>query len=612
MKHLITTIISIILGFACSSSFAEQNFADGVGSVRIGEAKLTTPIRVPCITWGGDIATFYANGGLRTKSGSIFARQGLNIELYVQDDPYQQAKDYMEGKTPFFRGTYRMCGVASEFLVSDPRTKPYMIVQLTWSAGDHCVARAEIRTIEDLKGKKIAIQKGGPHVGMLDDILVTANISWDDVTVLWADDLTGTPKSPAEMFRKDKSIAACFVISPDMIGLTGGLQNTGSGAEGTVKNARVLVSTAELSYSIADVYLVRKDFWEKHSDVVTKFVAGLLKAQEEVINLKKAYEASGSKKYMELLQLTQDIYGKDTIPTLEEDAHGLLSDCTFVGHPGNVAFFTKENNLHGFEVFLKKSLDLAVSRGYAKVRQGIFPSPVSWNSSAFIGYLTKTDIVRGERFRAEAVLEEIEALSAGGALDDRTILSFSINFQPNQITFSKEQYGVEYQRVISTLAKFGNAVIAIRGHSDPTKMLLETVRAGMKKGILRRSGTKGHYSYSLKGMPLNLSSTQQITSLVEDGEFDGVPEHNPREIMQAAMNLSRQRAEAVRDSIIDYAKKEHNQALDPTQIQPVGAGVRDPFIAKPRNMSEAQQNMRVEFRLIRVTAEAIQESDFDF
>jgi hypothetical protein len=47
-------------------------------------------------------------------------------------------------------------------------------------------------------------------------------------------------------------------------------------------------------------------------------------------------------------------------------------------------------------------------------------------------------------------------------------------------------------------------------------------------------------------------------------------------------------------------------------MTPVGAGISDPVIAKPANLNEAKQNMRVEFRIVKVEAEAIQSSDFDF
>ncbi|MCP4643832.1 MAG: ABC transporter substrate-binding protein [bacterium] len=603
--------VALVAVFAAAAGAQETAFSDLVGKVAVGDAKATAPLQVPFITWGGDMATFYANGGLETKPGTIFAKQGLNMKLVPGDDFVGQVRDYLAGKSPFLRGTFRMMGMASEVIGSDPRTKGVVVLQMTWSAGDHMVTRQGLKTVSDLKGKTVVLQQGGPHVGMLDDILKTAQLSWDDVNVIWAKDLTASPNSPAEMFRSKPNIHACFVITPDMIGLTGGLQNTGSGAEGTVKGARVLVSTAELSRSIADVYVCRKDFYDANKELVTKFVAGYLKACEEVVGLKKAYVSKGSQPYMALLKMTQSIYGQDVIPTLEEDAHGLLEDCTFVGYPGNVSFFTEKGNLSGFEAFQKSALDLATSRGYAKVRAGLFPSGLDYASPAFLGYLTKTDAARGDRFRPEAVEREIEELSAGGELDERTILSFTINFEPNQTSFSSEQYGAEYQRVVEMAERFGNAVVAIRGHADPTKTLAELVKAGMSKGILKRSGTAGNWKYSVQGRPLNLESTAAVMALIDKGDFDGDPEHRPRETMQAALNLSRQRSEAVRDSVLKYAEGK-GLKIDKTQVQPAGVGIREPFIAKPTNMDEAKQNMRVEFRLLRVTAEVATKSDFEF
>ena len=129
--------------------------------------------------------------------------------------------------------------------------------------------------------------------------------------------------------------------------------------------------------------------------------------------------------------------------------------------------------------------------------------------------------------------------------------------------------------------------------------------------MLKRSGTAGNYTYSLNGQPLDLGHTGTLTKLIESGAFDGVAELNPRETMQAALNLSRARAESVRDSIVEYAKKK-GLNIDKSQIQPAGVGIREPFVAKPKNLDEAKQNMRVEFRIVRVAAEAAKASDFDF
>lgn len=612
MKNRCLSAGLLVLACTTLGATAQQSFRDLVGAnAAIGAAGNTANVQVPFIVWGGDVATFHANGGLSTKPGTIYAKQGLSLNLVPGDDFVQQVRNYMSGKSPLLRGTFRMMGMASEVIGSDPRTKGVVLFQLTWSAGDHAVAREKIKTLKDLKGAKVCLQRGGPHEGLLDDLLKDAGLTWNDITVVWAKDLTGTEDSPAKLFRKDPTIDVCFVISPDMLGLTSGLQSVGTGAEGTLKGARVLASTSERSRSIADVYVVRQDFFDANRAWCEKFTAGYLKACEEIVDMKKQYETSGSKSFESLLTLTQSIYGKEVLPTIEEDAYGLILDCAYVGHPGNVKFFKGENNLSGFEAFQKSALDLAQARGYAKVRAGLIPSPIDWAGPAFAGYLTKTDATKQDKFRAEAVMDEIEALNAGGSLDDNTIYEFSIRFGPNQQEFSATQYGVEFQKVAELSAKYGNAVIAVRGHSDPTKILLETVRAGLQKGTLKKTGTAGDYTYFLKGKKLDLTATDALVAAVEAGEFDGVAGINPRETMQAALNLSRKRADEVKAAVLAYAKQQGVE-IDQTQIQPIGVGITEPVIPKPANLTEAEQNMRVEFRLIRVKAEVMNASDFDF
>jgi hypothetical protein len=124
------------------------------------------------------------------------------------------------------------------------------------------------------------------------------------------------------------------------------------------------------------------------------------------------------------------------------------------------------------------------------------------------------------------------------------------------------------------------------------------------------SGSSGDWEYFLEGQKLDLTKTQRLIELIEGGAFDGT-DPSPRETAQAALNLSRRRAEEVRDAVVAYAKK-RGLELDASQIQPVGVGIREPLIAKPSSREEAEQNMRVEFRLVRIPAEVIQESDFDF
>jgi ABC-type nitrate/sulfonate/bicarbonate transport system substrate-binding protein len=617
MKAWRVSVICLCVGLFVGEALGQQRFADLVGPVTAQPVKQAAELQVPFITWGGDVATFLANGGLTTKTGSIYNKQGLKIRLTNGDDFVGQVKDYMSGKTPFLRGTFRMLGQASEVLGSDPKTKPVVILQLTWSAGDHVVARENLKTLNDLKkttsGKvKIACQQGGPHVGLLDDMLRASQIDWSDVEIVWAPDLTGD-NGPAALFRKDPSIGACCVISPDMIGLTGGLDSKGSGAEGTVKGAHVLVSTAQMSRSIADVYAVRSDWFQANRAVAEKFVAGYLAASQQIVPMRKAFEDTGrlTPQYKALLTMGQDILGEDVLPTLEVDAHGLLLDCTFVGLPGNISFFMDKGNLNGFDAKLKAALDLATGQGYAKVRTGFVPAGFDYQQIAKVAGI---EYVEPGKTAGKIDAEAIDLFPDSVGLDDQTILSFTISFEPNQSAFPPDRYGAEFNRAIQSASTFGNAVVVIRGHSDPTKTLVDLIRAGIAKGVIQRSGARPNYKYFVRvggqSQPLDLKQTKRVAELIKAGEFDGA-QTSPRETMQAALNLSQARAEAVRDAVVKFAKQQ-DVNLDASQMQPVGAGILEPLVSKPRNMDEAKQNMRVEFRIVKVPAEAISESDFDF
>ena len=605
-------VLMLAMTLVCQVGFAQQRFSDLVGPVGVEPVKAGNTLSVPFLTWGGDVATFVANGNsLKTAKGSTYDKLGLSLNLTKGDDFVQQVRDYLAGKTPFIRGTFDMLGQASEVLSADSKTKPVVILQLTWSAGDHIVAREGIKTLNDLvradgKKVKIAVQQGGPHPGLIYKVLQAAQVKADKVELVWVQDLTG-PKGPAELFRKDQTIDACCVITPDMIGLTGGQESQGTGAEGTVKGAHVVVSTLEMSRAIADVVAVRSDWYKANKEVAEKFVAGYLKGCDELVALRKGFDGTKlSPEYKTVLAFSQSVFGKDVVPTLEIDGHGLLLDAVFVGVNGQVAFFEDKGNLNGFDGCLKSTLDFATEWGYSKTRNGFVPGNLDYNKVAGLTGLKLEAVAKTNRIDAES----IELFPDSGELDKQTIVSFEIHFEPNQNEFTADQYGGDFQRVLQSASTFGNTALIVRGHSDPTKTLVDLAQAGMAKGILKRNGEKGKYKYFFEGKELDLSQTANITALIKKGAFDGV-NPSPRDTMQAALNLSLSRAEAVKKAVEDYAVKQ-NINLDKSQIQPVGVGILEPLVAKPKSIEEAKQNMRVEFRIIRVPAEAIKASDFDY
>jgi len=596
----------IVLAIAAVPTMGQKRFTELVGDVKVQPVKDKAQMEFGYITWGGDSATFFANGGLTTTPDSIYGKMGLNIKLVKGDDFVGQVRRYLSGETPVLRCTFRMLGMASEAIGRDPRTKPHVIVQLSYSAGDHIVARSNFKTLNDMKNNfTIACQQGGPHVGLVYDALKAAGISKENITIVWVPDLSG-PNGPAEAMRKNEKIDAASVITPDMFGLTG--DGVGTGAEGTIKGAHVLVSTAQMSRSIADIYVVRDDWYQKNRSTVEKFVAGYLKACAPVVQMRNEFEKTGkmTPNYKELLVTCQKAFGKDVIPTLEVDGHGLLLDCTFVGFPGQIAFFEDAGNLNGFEKKMASALDLATTWGYATKRSGFNPSGLNYEEISKLAAIKYEAPKRTKRIDAESI-----DVFPGSELDDRTIVSFTIQFQPNQDKFSIDQYGNEFRRAMKSASMFGNAVVVVRGHSDPTKTLVTLLRSGIAKGLIKRTGTKEKgYNYFLSGKPLDLKQTSNIVALIKGGKFGGV-DPDPGDTMQAALNLSAARANAVKASIVELARKE-NITMDESQIQPVGAGIMEPVVAKPRNIVEAKQNMRVEFRVIKIPAEAIKAEDFDY
>jgi len=583
---------------------AQESFSKLVGPVKVGEVAAASVQKLPFLTWGGDVATFHANGGLKTKKDSIFDKLGLQVELTPGDDFVGQVRDYVTGKTPYLRGTTSQLGQASEVLNLDPKCQPVVFMQLTWSKGDHMVARPTMRTLNDLGGAekkvKIALQSGGPHVGMLDDALKTAGVKWSEIDVVWTKDVTGKG-GPAEAFRKDPSIDACFVISPDMEALTGGLDKVGKGDKATVKDAHVLVSTVTMSRSIADVYACRKDFYDKNKDTVAKVAAGYLRGCEELLDLKvKAgkKDAKAAETYKAVLKVAQDIYGKDVLPE-EAAADGLVADARLVGLPGNEAFFKDKSNLSGFESRMAAAVTMAVEGGWASKKTAFLPSDLDFSKKGQI----------------DKMAGGIEGKTAAGVSKnaelDKLQFTFKITFKPNQSDFPEEEYGKDFKRAVELASKFGNAVITVRGHVDPAQCLKTFENAAVAAKILTPAGK----IFTLPdGGKLDLDNPKdmpKVVDIIKKTTFAGPGD--PKRALAGCDKLSQDRADKVFAALQKFATGQ-NLKLDKNQIKPVGRSILEPVVTRPQNAAQAASNRRVEFSIysIRPKDHVAEGVEYDF
>jgi outer membrane protein OmpA-like peptidoglycan-associated protein/ABC-type amino acid transport substrate-binding protein len=520
------------------------------------------PTQVPVITWGGDIATLVANGGGNTtKPGSIFAKQGLQLKLVREDVFSKQLEAYLSGRSPYLRGTLGMVNMAAELTSRDARTKPVVIHQMTWSAGgDALVVGAGIRSVKDLRGKSIALQAFGPHVDYLTKILADAGLSTKDVTLKWVPDLTGTANAPAAAMRA-KEVDAALVIIPDAMALTAN-GTVGTGAEESIKGARILLSTKTANRIIADVYAVRADYLASNREAVEKFVRGLIQGEEALRNVvsKKTTQSADYRSVMSaaaqmLLDSAQAV----------ADAEGMVADAQFVQVSGNVAFFSDSNNPRRMEQLNAEIQPALVSLGLLGGRIPLVAA--GWDYARLLAGTTQTLAVsEAPRFDTNQVAGIVAKRQSQGKLSEGELFSFEVQFKPNQDRFATELYAESFKRVVNLAATYGGAVITVEGHSDPMGYL--------------RAKQEGSTS-------VVLARTQQ-----------------------SAKNLSVSRAISVRDSTIAFAKSQGIN-LDPSQFAVVGHGIEQPKSGvcggdpcAPKTEQEWLSNMRVEFRVIQIEAEA--------
>ena len=579
------------------------------------------PINLGYIFWGAEIPLFWGLGGLQTHVGTIFAEYGLNFKLFPADDTAAQIAKYKSGETPFLRMTFPTINRYLAELCPTPNADlcPEKAFVLTLSAGDHLVCRDKITDIKQLKGATVSIQKAGPHESFLFDILRDVNLKMSDVTIVWANGISNDPKKddPPNHLRDNAKVDCAFAVSPDMAALTGGLTSKGSGAEGSVKGAHVLVSTADRRKSIPDVYFVSHKFNTTNRDTVTKFAAAYTKSVEQVTALRHDYENKGSEEMRALLAFAMGVNDvwKGGCPS-ETDTFGLLLDASFVGIAGNVEWDDPANPT-GHKYFSDLTNDLAAALGVTTVRVDVPSAKIDWAHSVFNGFASG-NVKRTARFNAEAVQADIEKLNQTGAIGENTMLSFVAYFLENQVEFNEGQYGAQFDDVIKLAAKYTRAPIVIRGHTDTTLLVSMILKKGMATGLVKQAGTPGNFSYSIDGKPLDLANAKQVLALVhqpgiDDTRDDPDPSRraaSPSRVAEAATALSRDRANQVRQSLIAYAAKK-GAKLDESQITVVGAGASDPFIVKPRSPDEAAKNRRVEFSIVRVSAEAATASDYE-
>ncbi len=293
-------------------AIAPTTAATPAAAVSSGGARLNRPIRVGIVLWGGYAGGIVANGGMAPNKDSVFFKDfGVQVEL-LQIDDFVKSRDA-------FRAGGDKGGVDVLWTTVDAfaleyggliKLNPKVIMQYDWSRGGDAIAvDASIKSVADLRGKKLACAQETPSHYFALFVLTQGGLSSRDVEWVFTDSAVDA----ANVFKAGK-VDAAVSWSPDVYV-----------AARERQGGHILASTREASNLIADVFVARGDFLDRYPEDTRRFVAGWLKGVEMVQKnpLKTA------------MLLQKSLTGVNTL----EDAKGMLDDVKLPDYAENRAFF---------------------------------------------------------------------------------------------------------------------------------------------------------------------------------------------------------------------------------------------------------------------------------
>ena len=241
----------------------------------LGSQGLNRPLKVGINTWAGHAPGIVANGGMKPGSPSSLYKKkyGLDVEFILLEDPSAKLAAFIKGDIDIMWDTVdSFAREASE--LKEKGLKARAIIQEDWSrGGDGIVSLKTIKSVEDLKGKRVASTKYTPSHWLLLFLLSQSGLSPQERAEV-EKNVVFTAEAPqaAAMFKAGK-VDAAVTWEPDL-----------SASVEARSDAHILVSTAAATNIIADTLCARQDLIDSYPETVRDFVHGWFEGIEMIKN----------------------------------------------------------------------------------------------------------------------------------------------------------------------------------------------------------------------------------------------------------------------------------------------------------------------------------------
>ncbi len=419
-------------------------------------------IRIGTVTWGGYAGGQYFNEGFQhNKFSRFFKEYGIKVEFVNNDDVDASLNAWKKGDIDLHWYTIDAFPTIAEGL-SD--FNPVVLWQADWSrGGDAIVVRPGIRSVADLKGKKVAVAEMTPSHSFLLYLLDAGGLKASDIEIV-----TQASAIDAAAAFKSGNVDAAVVWSPDDVA-----------SVRAINGARILESTKSASNIIADIFFAKKEFVDANRDKLQKLYEGWMKGAAE-INSSDANKLKAAK----ILSEGQGIP--------QEDALASINNVRLTTHGDNQNFFglnTAFKGITGESLYARMSNEYK-ALGYAK-------DAPAWRSIAVPTMVQRTNLT-GAGNDAEAKTTFTAATKADEEKEAIATKRVSISFRTGEFKLDENAKYIIDREFVDIAKAFGNARIRIEGNTDNTGSRATNVALSKK-----RAQSVADYLVSTHDMPRN-------------------------------------------------------------------------------------------------------------
>ncbi|HLI13993.1 MAG TPA: ABC transporter substrate-binding protein [Alphaproteobacteria bacterium] len=267
------------------------------GLLGASPASAADTVKIAHSTWVGYGPLYIA------RDKGIFKKNGVNVDLIVMEDPKERFPTMMANRIDMIASTVD----TALLYMKTPHDFQYVVAIDDSNGGDGIVANKDIKTIADLKGKKVAVNEGSVSEFYLNVLLAKTGLKESDLNVV---NMTASDAGSAFVSKRvDAAVTWEPWLSRGKASDHGHLLTDSSKTPGLITDA-LIANTSWVNSHKKDVAALVKSwyeavaYYEAHPDdaiaIMAKGVGGWLKdpkAFKETLSGIKFYDEAANKKF---------------------------------------------------------------------------------------------------------------------------------------------------------------------------------------------------------------------------------------------------------------------------------------------------------------------------